>query len=67
MRPLFRLSDAFILLCPAAALSAQTNPSRSEVQNSNDVQITVPVNKTVGLALGQFGLAKLAPLQNRTR
>ena len=68
MRALFRVSGAFILLLPSPALlSAQTTPSRSDVQNWNDFQITVPVNKTVGLALGQFRLAKLAPLLNRAR
>jgi hypothetical protein len=52
MRALFRVAAAFILLLPSAALlSAQTTPSRSDVQNWNDFQITVPVNKTVDFVL----------------
>jgi hypothetical protein len=47
-----RLTAAFILLLLAAsALSAQTQPSRSDVQSWNDVQLTVPVTKTVDFVL----------------
>jgi outer membrane biogenesis lipoprotein LolB len=47
-----RLTAAFtLMLLAASSLSAQTQPSRSDVQNWNDVQLTVPVNKTVDFVL----------------
>jgi hypothetical protein len=47
-----RLTAAFILLLLAvSALSVQTQPSRSDVQSWNDVQLTVPVTKTVDFVL----------------
>lgn len=52
MTPLFRIGAGLTLLLLAATiLPGQTKPSRSDVQNWNDVQITVPVTKTVDFVL----------------
>ncbi len=47
-----RLTAAFtLMLLAGSGLSAQTQPSRSDVQSWNDVQLTVPVTKTVDFVL----------------
>ena len=47
-----RLTAAFtLMLLAASGLSAQTQPSRSDVQSWNDVQLTVPVTKAVDFVL----------------